>query len=291
MLKINIFILSIVLFFSGCARYSQNSAFVKYYKPATDKKFKPSENIQYRDINNNYDVISTLKDGYGLLGTSDYSTAVNMDKKQLLEFGKSLGSNLILGTEKYLKTSSGIMPFTNYHSGNTYTVNTYGNSNTRMSGWNNRRTVAYGNSYGNYNSTSTITTPSYTTTQYLPYNRDVNEYHIYYFKKIDISNMSFGTTFKDITPNTRSILGNNKGCQVNYVYNNTPAFKSNIMDFDIILEINNKDIYSCDDFKRTYNSKGNNKLMIWRDNSIVYSYIDRSSNMIELSLDDIVIVD
>ncbi|KAB7886409.1 hypothetical protein GA417_05520 [Poseidonibacter ostreae] len=265
-MKIYFYFILLSIIFSGCAKYSENSSFVKFYQPNTNTKFTPSKYITFNEIDEVNELISSLKNGYRIIGSSDYSSAQKVNLNQLKEFGKSLGADSILGNKEYLRTTSGVMPMTNYHAGQTYSFNSYGNSNTRTNSYNNRGTIAYRNSYGTSNTHGTINTPGYTTTTYMPYQRNVNKYHIYFLKKVDTSKMLFGATFKEIDSTTRQELSTNRGCQVNYVYNDTLAYKSDVMDFDIILEANSKEIYSCNDFKNIFSTFDNSilNLKIWR---------------------------
>ena len=79
------------------------------------------------------------------------------------------------------------------------------------------------------------TTPGTVHTDYVPYETRVYEYSAYFWRRMkpDI----FGATFKPIPDDLRTKLQRNTGAYIDVVVQDSPAFKANVMQADVLIQV------------------------------------------------------
>ena len=118
------------------------------------------------------------------------------------------------------------------------------------------------NGYGN-------TTTMSMSTQYVPYQHRVI-YATYMFFNRPAEKFRFGAFFDNLTRDEEVRIGTRKAIKVSVVVKESPAWKADIFDDDIILEINGKkpeQMMSA--VKEIANTHGELRLKIWRGGSVI----------------------
>jgi S1-C subfamily serine protease len=131
---------------------------------------------------------------------------------------------------QYMDTRSGVVPYTVANPNVVSTVNTSG--------------TVYGNN-GNsasYSGTGTVTTPGGYSTYAIPYSVDRNTFYASYWAKRDPNKIRLGVNYIPLSDELRHKLERNTGVQAVIVVRGTPAFKANILEGDVLLKLNGKDI-------------------------------------------------
>lgn len=270
MKKNKLLIIFAVLLLTGCA-----NAFRQYYKPYTQIPFEKTKEVQAFSFDKTEEIFSLMKKGFAIIGTSDFTACGNITKEQAISHGKNIGADLVLISSKYLNTEQGVMPILQYQPGQTATINTSSNYHTTASAYGSGG-YAYGsgNTYGS--STSYVSTPGTYSTQYMPYSYNRHEYHAIYLKKINVKELKLGVLFGEINPDTRKRLGTNSGCLISLVYEETPAYYSDLLDGDIVLECDGERINNPMQFSEMLKNTSNKtiNLKIWRDGTTINKKIE-----------------
>jgi S1-C subfamily serine protease len=124
-----------------------------------------------------------------------------------------------------MDTLSGVVPYSVANPPVVSTVNTSG-------------TV---NGYG-YNSTGTITTPGGYSTYAIPYSVSRNTFYASYWVKQDPRKLHLGVSPAPLSDELRRKLERNTGVMIAVVIRDTPAFKANILEGDVVLKVNGADV-------------------------------------------------
>jgi predicted metalloprotease with PDZ domain len=134
------------------------------------------------------------------------------------------------------------MPLLQYNPGQTSTTSSSGtvNANAWGSGG-----YAYGT--GNYYGTSTTTTPGTFSTQVIQTTVQRYQYQTGFFRKSKGPPIS-GVIPLPLPPEMREKLQRNTGVVVWVVRYDSPAFKANILEGDVILKIGGEDVISLADY-------------------------------------------
>ncbi|MHA1856680.1 MAG: hypothetical protein ACTSYY_11595 [Promethearchaeota archaeon] len=270
MSKNKLLIIFALFLLTGCT-----NAFKQFYKPYTQIPFERTKEVQAFSFNNADEVFSLMKKGFIIVGTSDFSAGGNITKEQAISHGKNVGADIVLISSKYLNTQQGVLPILQYQPGQSATVNTYSNYHTTASAYGSGG-YAYGYGDTSGSSTSYISTPGTYSTQYLPYSYNRYEYHAIYLKKIDTKELKLGVQFGEISPEMRKKLGTNSGVLLWLVYEGTPAYYSDVMDGDIVLECDGQrvnDPMQFSEMLKNISSKTIN-LKIWRNGTTINKKIE-----------------
>jgi serine protease Do len=174
--------------------------------------------------------------GYIPIGISAFSGGM-VGQQQLIWQAKAVSADAVLYSSQFSRTESGVMPLLSYQPGQTYTTQTYGTANAYGSG---------GYAYGNYSGTSTTTTPGTLGTQYVPYLRQVYDQGAIFWRRMKPG--IFGARFAPIPDAMRSTLQRNTGVLVDIVMTDSPAFRANVLEGDVIIQIANKPIETVQQF-------------------------------------------
>ena len=228
-----IILLGVFLILSGCAA----SGYQKFYNPYVEVSVLPEpEMIQegqephvYGTDNFERDIRALKAKKYVPLGYSSFNGGYE-DKKNAQIQAKRVGATIVLVNSEYTNTqtttSTLFLPDnkTTYHSG---TANAYS---------------TYNNSYGGYGNANTNATYSGTSTTYgtkaVPVTSHQRRYDqtAVYLVKIN-PKMKFGVLLKDLTPSMRSQYERNTGTFVDIVFEDSPAFYSNVLPGDVIISV------------------------------------------------------
>ena len=205
------------------------------------------------------DAKELIRNGYGLIGFSDFSGPPQSDR-ELMYQAKKVGADVVLLTSTYLGSEQRVVPLTQYNPGQSSTTTSSGtvNANAWGSGG-----YAYGT--GNYYGSSTTTTPGTFNTQYIPVTVQRYQYEAGFFRKMPP--VIFGVMAQPLPPEIRQQLEQNTGVFVSIVINGSPAFNANILEGDAILKINGEDVESVPDFMQRYKRLAGQKVdvEIWRN--------------------------
>ena len=224
------------LLFTSCV----TTGFKDFYEPWYEDNYFPAEAylkeneipevIKVSDLDTKFREISS--NWYWCIGYSGFNGAELSSSEineALTNLCKEKKAKLAIYSKEYTDTRNGVysVPHTNYH---TYT-----------------------NSYG---FTSSYTTTSYSSHFYSVERYDISsylfvsipdEYKILYIPGISVANLN---------QQDRENYKTNIGCLINIVYKDTQAYYANLVHGDVITKINEKTIYSVDDyFEYTKNAK------------------------------------
>jgi PDZ domain len=178
--------------------------------------------------------------GYTAIGVAGFRGGL-AGRQQLVSQAKKVGAEVVLYTSQFSHTESGVAPLLSYQSGQTYTTQTYGTANANAYG-----SGGYAYGYGTYSGTSTTTTPGTFSTQYVPYSRQVYDQGAVFWRRVKPG--IFGVHLAPIPEVMRSTLQRNTGVLVDIVQLDTPAFRANILDGDVIIQIANKPVETVQQF-------------------------------------------
>ena len=232
---------------NGCA----TNPFAQFYQsytngmPATvQQRFLPSEpqpQIFTAAPQNHKDECRQLEERYFVcIGFSGFVGGAPT-QSQLKDHAKKVGADAVIYTSEYSHTEQGVRPFFSYQPGQTYTTTHYGTANANVYGGG---SYAYGS--GTYSGTSTTATPGTLHTDYIPYQQQVYQYGVSYWRRMKPG--IFGVRFSPIPEDLRSSLQRNTGAFVELVMLDGPAFRANIMRGDVVIQLADKPIATIQEF-------------------------------------------
>jgi serine protease Do len=195
--------------------------------PAAPQLFLHSNDIQA-------DAKRLREDGYIYIGSSSfYGPANRSNQFQAVEQAKKVGAAVVLFKTDYMDTQSGVIPYTVANPPVVSTVNSSGTVNTYGSS---------GYASGNYSSTGTITTPGGYSTYAIPYTVNRNTFFASYWVKQDVTKFHLGVQSAPLSDELRIKLERNTGVLIAIVMRNTPAFRANILEGDVVIKLNGADV-------------------------------------------------
>ena len=208
----------------GCA----TSGYQKFYQQYVDiKTFPDLEVLQpkqapkvYGTDNFDRDIAILRAKKYIVIGASSFNGGYE-DTKNATAQAKKIGATIVLTNSQYTGTQT-----------STAALFLPNNQTTYSSG-----TVS-GDAFLSYSGTSTTygnTIVPYTTNQ-----RRYDQEAVYLVKTN--RKLKFGVEFKDLTPELRIKLGRNMGVLIDVVFEDTPAFYSNVMVGDVLIAVDGKSV-------------------------------------------------
>jgi hypothetical protein len=237
-----------LLFLAGCA----TNPFVQFYQDKTGgidltKAYvvlSTGEPKVFRGGNFDSDHQRMLEDGYNLIGVSSFNAA-NVDPSSSTVQAKAVKAEVVLVYSKHTGTRSGVLPLM-LPSTQTSTTNLSGNtfaSDGSRSFSGTANTTTYGNQ-----------------TTYIPYNVERYDYFAAYW--IRMKPPMFGAYVRDLSPGLRQQIGSNKGVVVIAVTKNSPAFRSDILQGDILRKIGDLEVYDASSFGQVVNRLAGQKVTV-----------------------------
>lgn len=228
-------VLVVATFLAGCA-----NGFEKFYTPAPTAAAILQSPLTLPSpkkpqvFGHSSDVMADAKrmaeDGYVYIGSSSfYGPANRSNQSQAIAQGEKVGAAVVLFKTNYMDTQSGVVPYSVANPPVVSTVNTSGTVNT-----------GYGS--GNYNSTGTITTPGGYSTYAIPYSVNRNTFFASYWVKQDAHKLHLGVQSAPLSDDLRRKLERNTGVLISIVVRDTPAFRANLLEGDVVLKINGTDV-------------------------------------------------
>jgi serine protease Do len=250
-----------VALFSGCA----SNPFTQFYQsytngmPATvQQRLLPSVSqpqvISAVPQNHERESRRLVERGFICIGFSGFVGGAPT-QKQLVEHAKNVGADIVIHCSEYSYTEQGVRPIFKYQPGQTYTTTQYGTANANV----------YGGGISTYGSTtysgaSTTTTQGTSTTEYVPYRRQVYQYGASYWRRMRPG--IFGASFLPIPEDLRSSLQRNTGVFIDLVMDDSPAFRANIMRGDIVIQLAEKPISTVQEFIELLPSYAGQKVFV-----------------------------
>ncbi len=193
----------------------------------------PTEEPQvFRGNIEEQDSLNMAEHNYNSLGYSSFNAA-DIDENSVIDQAKKVHAEIVLLYAKHTGTVSGNIPLT---LPNTTT------SSTSLNG------SAYGSAgYTSYSGVANTTTYG-TKTTYIPYSIDRSDYLATYW--IKIQPRRFGAIVVELTSEIKQQIGSNKGVLVYAVVKDSPAFKSDIINKDVIKKIGDVLIVDVDSYRK-----------------------------------------
>lgn len=246
---------------TGCMTQNGFSQFYRDYTHGGATNLPPwsGHTSVFRPTNPPEDVKDLSRKGYIVLGESAFQGAAATTEQMLLSQAKKVGADVILYIANYLGSQQTAMPWMQYNPGQTYTTTSSGvvSANAYGSGG-----YAYGS--GTYYGTSTTSTPGTYSTQMIPITLNYYSHDALFFRK----NWPpvLGTQVQPLTEDLKSTLQRNSGVLVGVVINDSPAFRANILQGDVILKIAGEDVASPQDYSEKMQKLSGQKvdIEIWR---------------------------
>lgn len=174
---------------------------------------------------------SYMKRGYGLIGTSAFTSGQRVSDQAAIAQANEVGADLVAIIDPaYAGTVTTSVPISTPTSSTTYysgTATAYGNGGP---------VTAYG---------SGAATTYGTTTTMMPVSVDRTEYAAWYLVKIKYR---LGVYVRELNQAERAELQSNKGAVIRVVVDGTPAFDADLLPGDIIVEMDGQEITSPEKF-------------------------------------------
>jgi hypothetical protein len=237
----------------GCASTGDNP-FRKYYQTALTselrKKLEPSferpeSPVIIETSNMQLEMEKLLERNYAPLGVSDFHGSMVVTREQLIEFATRLGADRVLFHREHQFDENGVRRVVRYDPESKTTTTTDG----RIAG------ITQGNAFGSVTTSSassdTFTSEQTSTTsraivQEIPYTIKHFGYVASYWRhrKPPI----FGALCEDLPKELREQLQRNTGAVVRYIIIDSPAFRANLFQGDLIVALNGLAVVSQNDF-------------------------------------------
>jgi hypothetical protein len=178
--------------------------------------------------------------GFVILGSSSF-WGFNPTQEQLARQAKKVGADAAIWASEYSHTEQGVRPLFTYQPGQTYTTTQSGIATASIYG-----TGGYAYGSGTYSGYSTTTTPGTINTQFVPYQQRIYNHDASFWRRTRPA--IFGANFGPIPDELRKTLKRNTGCYVLLVRLDSPAFKANVLEGDIIIQAGDTPIGTDQEF-------------------------------------------
>jgi len=207
---------AILALLTGCA-----NGFEKHYHPAPPAGLvavapsleppppKPAVYVVSADIRE--DAKRLAKDGYVFIGESSFVDLADRSRQaQAVTQGKKVGASVVLFKSEFKDTRSDVIP---------YTVTSATKPGTGAS-----------------------TPPGGYSTFATQHSLDRDTFYASYWAKRDPNKIQLGLNYGPLSDALRQTLERNTGVQVEIVVRGTPAFNANLLEGDVLLKMNGRDI-------------------------------------------------
>ena len=251
MKKLNalLFFAAIMFSLTGCVNYYQ-----LFYHPnptaaTIENGFMPYSGGTdiYSSRDPESDTASLIRRGYVYLGASSFEGGrSDVSHAQLKEQAVKVGADVVLSKVAFKGSEQRVVPWTTYNPGTMSMTNS--NGMVTATAKNNQGGAVYGNA--NYSGSSLTMTSGTYSTQMVPVTINKYEWGATFWRKA--TNPILGVHALPLTDELRQRLQRNTGVLVKYVVENSPAFRANILEGDVIMAINDEEATSIDAFPELY---------------------------------------
>ena len=224
MVQVRITILSLCLLSVSCS-----NPFTTFYTPVDStlrvKSDRNPERIKGSDAAEDY--LNMLENNWRYVGYSSFTAGGEIDWDDAIAQAKKIGASaVIFYNPKFESSSSGAIPFTTPN-----VTRSYSTANA----------TAYG-SGGTVSAYGTGTTTTYgSQTMMIPYTVNRYSYMVTYWDKLPQQRI-FGAYWLDLSRETRTAIGSNKGVILTAVVKGFPAFQADLLRGDIIKDIEGEEV-------------------------------------------------
>jgi hypothetical protein len=205
------------------------------------------------------DANGLIEDGYGVIGSSNFSSAVIPPDHDLLDFAEKIEAEVVLlATEDQQRNV--VKPIVTQEAP---TVVAFFESGF-FNGWHGLRRLS-----GNYRGGSIGIVPGGKSTQYVPVTEDQHIFHAVFWRKGPPP--IFGAQVTSLPSSLRQKLNQNTGVLVTLIINDSPAFRANVLAGDVILACDDWIVESPSAFGQwlAHHAQTQVTMNIWRDNEQV----------------------
>jgi len=261
MKAISLLAVFIASFLTGCATNPVAQFYQDYTKqmsvafkqrilpPSGDPQFVAVAEAEYKTKVHQYE-----EQGYVLVGGAAFQGPA-ITQSQLIEQAKAVGADIVFFSSELSGTQQGVRPIITYQPGQTYNTSEFGTVNANAYG-----SGGYASGFGTYSGSSTTTSSGTYNTQYVPYQYSVYRTSTAFWRKL--KPFVFGTRFNPIPDDLRAALQRNTGAYVSAVIQDSPAFKANILDGDLIIQIADKPVANPQELSDYYVAHAGQKVTI-----------------------------
>lgn len=224
MFQVRIIILSLCLLSVGCS-----NPFTTFYTPVDSTlRVKSDRNpMRIKGSDAAEDYLNMIENNWSYVGYSSFSSGGEIDWDDAIAQAKKIGASAVLFyNPKFESSSSGAIPITTPN-----VTTTYSTANA----------TAYG-SGGTVSAYGTGTTTTYgSQTMMIPYTVNRYSYMVTYWDK-ETRPRILGVQMEDLSRETRTAIGSNKGVYLTAVVKGFPAFKADLLRGDIIKDIEGEEV-------------------------------------------------
>jgi hypothetical protein len=201
-----------------------------------------------------------IRKGYILIGESAFQSTAPTTEQMILIQARKVGADVVLYKATYLGSQQTEMPMIHYNPGQTYTTSSSGVLNANAYG---SSGYAYGS--GTYFGNSTTTTPGTYSTEMVPMTLNYYSHDAVFFRKNWPPTL--GALALPLTEDLKATLQRNSGVVVGAIVNDSPAFRANILQGDVILTIAGEEVATPEDYKDKLKKLAGQKvdIEIWRN--------------------------
>ncbi|MFA5072743.1 MAG: PDZ domain-containing protein [Nitrospirota bacterium] len=219
--------LALIFFMTGCV-----SGYQQFYKPFADATtlkdveiLKPDQEPQVFGTNNfDKDIMILRSKRHIAIGESSFNGGYE-DESKVKDQARRVGATVVLVNTKYTNTLTTTSPLFLPSSSSTY----YSGS------------VYAGGVSGGYSGSST--TYGTTVVPITTHQRRYDQTAVFFVRST--KKLKFGVSVADLTSDQRVSFERNTGAVVNIVIEDTPAFYSNVLPGDILIEINGSKVLNA----------------------------------------------
>ena len=231
--------------FTGCATNPYSKFYQSYRIPvAVQQRLLPSAAepriISASSQSHRAESRHLEEKGFICVGFSGFVGGV-VNKRQIIKQAEKVEADTVIQTSEYSHTEQGVRPVFTYQPGQTYMSTYNGTVNANVYGGGG---YAYGS--GTYSGTSITTSSGSGRMDYVPYQKQVFQNGASYWRRMKPG--IFGAKLTPIPDDLRSSLHRNTGVFVDIVIDNGPAFRANILQGDVIIQLADKPVVTVEEF-------------------------------------------
>ena len=258
----SIFLSLPLLFVTGCISPGPFSQSYRDYVGTSITNLPPwsGQTVVFTTSDLQHDIHNLLRKNFCAIGESAFRSAGETTEDMLRAQAKNVGADVVLYRVDYLGSEQSARPVLQYLPGQTYTTTSSGSANANVYG-----SGGYAFGTGNYYGTTTTTTPGTFYTQVVPVTLHHYNYDALYFRRL--RPLLLGLLVGPLSDELRAKLQRNTGAIVQVVVEDSPAFRANILEGDLITKIAGEEIASPQEFNTSIlkHIGQRTEFEVWRD--------------------------